>query len=246
MSQNSQQPSIKDKFREINPLKVSERVAESIRNAIVRGTFKPGEHLPPERQLATRFGVTRNTVREALRRLEQLRLIRVRHGSGVRVLDYLENTGLDFLVSLIASPQQGSAELMRDLLEARALLSTAIGAHAVEHLDLDAIDELVEAVEAFAAEAALARPDVPTLQRLDFEVHDQLVRAGGNRALVLLYNSLRHIYEQVAHRFEGLIAAPHQMAERYREAIEALEAGDRTQAKEIFTEVFAHPPGLDD
>jgi DNA-binding FadR family transcriptional regulator len=238
MSQSSQLAE-KINFRRLVPVRASERVAESIRSAIVSGRFAAEELLPPERKLASRFGVTRNTVREALRRLEQLRLVRIRQGSGVRVRDYLESSGIELLVSLLSTADGFSLDLMRDLLEARAILGEAICCNAIDRLDLAALDDFHEAVEAFAAEAALARPDPRQLQQLEFEVPAQLTRAGGNRAFVLLYNSLRHIYEQVAHRFEHLVAEPHQLAERYREVAEALHAGDRGRAKQIFREHFA-------
>ena len=226
-------------FRRISPSKASAQVADSIRQAIIRGRFEAGQSLPPERSLASSFGVTRNTVREALRRLEQLRLVSVHHGSGVRVRSYLESTGIEFLVALLASREAASSTLMHELLEARALLGAAVCGHAIERLDLDQLEDLSEAVEDFAAEAAMARPDARALNRKELEIHDQLVRAGGNRALVLLFNSLRHIFERVAMRSGGHTAAPHDQAEHYREVVEALQGGDRASAREIIAQVFA-------
>ncbi|MBW1881260.1 MAG: FadR family transcriptional regulator, partial [Deltaproteobacteria bacterium] len=69
-------------FTPIENVRTSERVADAIRRTILSGRFRPGEVLPPERTLAARFDVTRNTVREALRVLEHARLVSIRHGSG--------------------------------------------------------------------------------------------------------------------------------------------------------------------
>ena len=224
-------------FEPLKTSRTSERVAEAIRRIIVRGKLLPGENLPPERTLARRFQVTRNTVREALRKLEQLRLVTIRQGSGITVQDYLTTAGLEFVVDMLGFSDDG-ADVMRELAEARAVLGRAMVHHAIDAMDLSDLTPLQEAVEAFTAEASRARPDVRRLQELDFEVHSRLVRAGGNRAIVLLHNSLRHIYRHVAHVFEPLVAEPGKLLVCYEQALRALGKGDRRRAKAVFTRYF--------
>ena len=240
----TQSPDISKKARDreslFEPLKTSrtsERVAEAIRRIIVRGKLAPGENLPPERALARRFQVTRNTVREALRKLEQLRLVTIRQGSGITVQDYLTSAGLEFVVDMLGHSDDG-ADIMRELAEARAILGRAMVHHAIDAMDLSALGPLEEAVEDFAAEAARKDTDVRRLQELDFEVHSRLVRAGGNRAILLLHNSLRHVYRHVAHLFEPLVADPAGLLSCYRQALRALGKGDRPRAKAVFTRYF--------
>jgi len=224
-------------FKPLQTTRTSERVAEAIRRIIVRGKLRPGENLPPERTLARRFQVTRNTVREALRKLEQLRLVTIRQGSGITVQDYLTTAGLEFVVDILGFSDDG-ADVMRELAEARAVIGRAMVHHAIDAMDLSDLGPLQEAVDAFAAEASLASPDVRTLQELDFEIHSRLVRAGGNRAIVLLHNSLRHIYRHVAHVFEPLVAEPDRLLSCYEQAMRALTKGDRRRTKAVFTRYF--------
>lgn len=216
----------------------SQRIADVIRRTILDGRFQPGEQLPPERTLAERFGVTRNTVREALRNLEQLRLVAIRHGSGVTVQDYLATAGIE-LVSALLVPEQGAGrELFADLLEARRVVGQAMCHHAVDTLSPGALAPLAAAVEAFAAEAERQGPDVRALLSLDFDVQNQLIRAGGNRVFVLLHNSLRHVYERVAAQFEPLMAEPRALAAAYRQLLVALRRGDRAAARGAITTVY--------
>jgi GntR family transcriptional repressor for pyruvate dehydrogenase complex len=232
-----------DLFSPVARRRSSERVAAAIRTRIVEGRFRPGDRLPPERTLAARFRVTRNTVREALRQLEQIRLVTIRQGSGVTVQDYLSHAGVEFLGALLGSRAETPA-IVDDLLEARGVLGAAILEHSIDRADLSRIDELGAAVDALAAEAASRTPDPTALLELDIRVHEWIVRAAGNHVFVLLFNSLRRIYEPVAHLFAPVVSDPNLLVERYREAHAALARGDRGHARQVFAEVFAmgRPP----
>jgi len=218
MSHLPQPPTQDDVFGPLGWARTSERVADAIRRAIIEGTFRPGQTLPPERTLAERFRVTRNTVREALRHLEQLHLLSIRHGSGIRVEDYSVTAGLEIAAFLI-----GQAMVL----------------HAIDRLRPAALGPVREAVEQFVAQAELESPSVRRLQELDFEIHNQLVRAGRNRVMVLLHNSMRQIYTRVSSLFEPLMRDPHELARLYRQILAALESGDRPKAKRAFQAYFA-------
>lgn len=226
-----------DYFQPVSSTRTSDRIAGIIRNTILDGRFRVGDLLPPERTLARQFQVTRNTVREALRRLEQLRLVSIRQGSGVTVRDYRNTAGVELLGQILASTVlQGP--LLSDVLEARAVLGKAIYRHALERIDDRAVEALHEAVEAFAREAERPTPDPPTLQRLDFELHSLLVQAGGNQAILFLHNSLRRVYEPIAHLFEVLVDQPRDLAAQYRLVVAALRRGDRAAAADAFDAVL--------
>jgi GntR family transcriptional repressor for pyruvate dehydrogenase complex len=74
----------------------AETIAEGIRAQIVNGKYGPGERLPSERELSERLGVHRSSVREALKKLEQLGMIAIRPGGGARVVP-LGEAGLGVL-----------------------------------------------------------------------------------------------------------------------------------------------------
>ena len=95
-------------------------VFAELREAIVSGRYAPGERLPTQRTLAAELEVNMATVREALKRLEQLRLVEVRHGDATRVLDWRTSGGLEAL-ALLGSVD---GEVIAALFEARRLLLT--------------------------------------------------------------------------------------------------------------------------
>src|SRR5438445_13168774 len=78
-------------------LSVPDQVFEQLRGAILSGVYGPGERLPPQRALAAELQGNMASVREALKRLEQLRLVEVRHGDATRVLDWQQSGGLEAL-----------------------------------------------------------------------------------------------------------------------------------------------------
>ena len=80
------------KFTPIKPKKVSTQIAEQIRTSILAGEFNPGEKLPPERELAEMFGVSRPSVREALNILTSSGLVETYQGGGSLVRSLVENS----------------------------------------------------------------------------------------------------------------------------------------------------------
>src|SRR5574341_1094738 len=67
---------------------IADTIFAELRRKILSGELKAGERLSGERELAIKYGTNRNTLREAVRKLEQARLVTVRHGQGVTVADF--------------------------------------------------------------------------------------------------------------------------------------------------------------
>ena len=80
------------KFTPIKAKKVSTQIAEQIRGSILAGEFNPGEKLPPERELAEMFGVSRPSVREALNILTSSGLVETYQGGGTLVRSLVESS----------------------------------------------------------------------------------------------------------------------------------------------------------
>jgi GntR family transcriptional repressor for pyruvate dehydrogenase complex len=97
----------------------SEILADELRKQILAGNYRPGDRLPPERQLAQQLGVGRSTVREAFKKLEQLRLVEIRHGGGATV-GQLESASLDVVPMLVRHDGVVNVAIVEQLLEAAA------------------------------------------------------------------------------------------------------------------------------
>jgi GntR family transcriptional regulator, transcriptional repressor for pyruvate dehydrogenase complex len=102
------------------PLSRTEQIAGVLRDEILRGQYRVGERLPSERELAARFGTSRGTVREALKKLEQIG-IAVIHPGGARVAP-LEDCTLEVLGPLLDLEDKPDAALVEEVLEMFGML----------------------------------------------------------------------------------------------------------------------------
>src|SRR5688500_10693273 len=99
-------------------------ICREIRSRILSGKLAPGERLPGERELAQRYDTNRNTLREAVRMLEQARLVSVRHGQGVTVSDFRRTGTLELLPAYLenAGDVHEIVRVLGDILPARLLV----------------------------------------------------------------------------------------------------------------------------
>ncbi len=108
----------------------------------------------------------------------------------------------------------------------------------MERVPLDDLHDFTTAVHAFVAEARRPHPDTRVLQERELELHSHLIRAAGNRAFVLLWNSLRYIYEHIAPLLEIVVADPQRLARCYERTAAALAEGNRAEASDAIASVF--------
>ena len=211
-------------------LSVPDRVFDRLRQAILSGAYRPGERLPPQRALAAELEVNMASVREALGRLEQLRLVDVRHGDATRVLDWRRSGGLEALVL------HGSVDpaLMRDLFEARQLLLVEAARLAAERRSEEQAATLVELARA----VAIAEEDHTALLA-DWAFMAALVEAAGNLIFQLILNSVRELYVPDAQAFAALVAHRDQLAALYARAAEAVSMADGEGAAAAVAELAA-------
>src|SRR4051812_17113251 len=98
---------------------VAGRVFAQLSEEILSGRYSAGEKLPTQRKLATELGVTMTALREALKRLEQLGLVEVRHGDAMRVTDWRARGGLDVIAHVLFAAGGLDRATLADVMEAR-------------------------------------------------------------------------------------------------------------------------------
>ncbi len=146
------------------------QVAEQLRRLISDGTFSAGSRLPAERELASQFGVSRPTIREAMIALEISGLVEVRSGSGVYVLEQGDK----------AAPLEDSeAPGPFEILEARRLIESEACALAAARIDAAQLEALQRSLE------TMRQDDLPVEQAeaADQRFHCLIAEASGNSAL---------------------------------------------------------------
>ncbi|MGW5668576.1 FadR/GntR family transcriptional regulator [Micromonospora sp. NPDC003776] len=174
-------------FAPVPRTSVSDHVFGQLRDAIVSGRYRPEETLPGERELAAAFEVNRHAVREALRRLQQLGLVRVSQGGATRVLDWRVHAGLDLTLSLARSGDVLPVEtLVRDMLEMRACVGIDAARLCAERADPAVTTALVAAAEEYGSLA----PDLARMAEANIAIWRLVVRGSGNTAYLLAFNSL--------------------------------------------------------
>jgi DNA-binding FadR family transcriptional regulator len=180
---------------------VSDHVFAQLRDAVLSGAYQPDAALPGERDLAATFEVNRHAVREALRRLQQLGLVKVSQGGATRVLDWRVHAGLDLVMSTAmptpgqtagstAGPAGGDVlpvgTLVRDMMEMRACL----GADAARLCALRGTPAAKEHVVAQVDALAAAAPDLDRMGEANIALWRAVVAGSGNTAYLLAFNSL--------------------------------------------------------
>ncbi|MEU0555346.1 GntR family transcriptional regulator [Dactylosporangium sp. NPDC006015] len=163
---------------------VSDHVFAQLRDAILSGAYAPESALPSERDLAATFEVNRHAVREALRRLQQLGLVKVSQGGATRVLDWRAHAGLDLAMSSGDILPVGT--LVRDMMEMRACL----GADAARLCALRGTPAAKEHVTACVDAVAAAAPDLDRMGEANIALWRAIVAGSGNVAYLLAFNSL--------------------------------------------------------
>ena len=208
---------------------VSDDVFRRLTDDILSGRYEPGEKLPTQRKLAADLGVNMAPVREAVKRLEQLRLVEVRHGDAMRVADWRTAGGLDVVAHLLFRAGGLDRATLDALMEARAAMLAEAARLAATRRNAGQAKELHDV----AARIAHA-PDTPTAQALDWAFFATVVEAADNLVLGLVMNSIRHIYLESAGLFEAVVARAGELAPLYAQAAQAIaERDDRRAAASV-------------
>jgi GntR family transcriptional repressor for pyruvate dehydrogenase complex len=167
---------------------------------VLSGRYAPGERLPAQRALAAELGVNLASVREGVKRLEQLRLVETRQGDGMRVRDWRAQGGLDVLVHAVADGGALDPALVREVFEARRLLLAEASALAAERRS----EEHAALLERLAGELGGGGDDAAA-QGLDLAFMATVIEAARNLAFSLIANSIRDVYLQRLDLFRPLV-----------------------------------------
>jgi GntR family transcriptional repressor for pyruvate dehydrogenase complex len=162
-----------------------ERVSSRIKDAIVDRTLKPGDRLPSETELATRFAVSRQTIREALRTLEQAGFLATPK-KGAMGGTTVQNTIAQAIGSLFMDALRMEAVSIDEVNVARKAIEGIIVEFAIEN----AQDEDIRLLEDNLAEGATAIDEGRMSTDLDLEFHRLVARASGNQVLEVVADAI--------------------------------------------------------
>jgi DNA-binding FadR family transcriptional regulator len=194
----------------------SAAIAARLQQAILDGTYAYGARLPAERELATHFGASRSTVREALRRLEERRLLTRRIGSGTFV-NYRPSPDGSYIAEL-TSPLE--------LIEVRLALEPRIARLAAVNATARDLDRMAEALERVEA----AGEDREAFSNADGHFHLLMAECTRNPLMVWLYQQINDVRSHAQwNSMKIKILTPKRIGEynrQHRQLYEALRSRD--------------------
>jgi DNA-binding FadR family transcriptional regulator len=215
-------------LKPVEKQRVAQEVAHQLRDLILKGAYAPGDKLPPERNLAKELGVNRSSLREALKALEHLGLVKIRQGDGTRVQDFMRTGGLDLVSHLVPLAQGQGTEILADVLEFRRIYGREVARLAAVRCDEADLDKLKR-----LAEAADVAQTPEEILRLDFEFYVGLTHATKNRMFGLLINTTRQAVFNYASFFVHFNVSTDAVRRHHRALIKALAKHDPDTAAKI-------------
>jgi DNA-binding FadR family transcriptional regulator len=218
-----------------------DNVFEQLTAEIVGGNYAPGAAIPSERELSGILGVNRHVVREAVKRLEQIGLVKVVQGGRTTVLDFRTTAGLDLLAVL--AEHSDALDALLPLLPAALEMRAGIGAD-LARLCAQRCDRRVRGdVVALAEELSHVREGARLLE-LDERFWQRVLDGAHNLAYQLAFNSLirtvhAHMQFSVPWIEEELRRGDHR-----RPIAAAIAAGDAERAQDAARDALTPPEGF--
>jgi DNA-binding FadR family transcriptional regulator len=166
-------------------------VAAQIRAKILDGSFAPGDRLPPERELASQLHVNRSSIREALKKLEELRLVDIQQGSGTRVRA-TDQASFELVFNMVVPAGPQNVTWIRELLELREVLLPGVLRIGLARATDAELELAVAEIRRVADPALGAEGFVDGLR----ELQGVIAKLTHNRVMILLANSMMRFLAQ--------------------------------------------------
>ena len=174
-------------FTKITSVSLTDLFVQQVENMILSGELKPGDQLPPARELSARMGVSRPVISAGLVELEKLGFVEVRPRTGAFVCDYRRKGTVETLIAIMRynGGIMGQTEEY-SLLDVRIALETLCIKNVVRNASDEALDKLQPLVEAIG-KASLPEDAAEAV----YALHHELAVLSGNVLLPLLYHSFK-------------------------------------------------------
>lgn len=207
-------------------------IQDQIKQVITERELQPGDLLPPEGQLAEDLGVSRGSVREAIKSLESLGIVESRHGAGICVREFNFDSILEFLsFGLTFQPARAG-----EILQIRAWLEESALASVTEVIDAAALAQIESLLDVWETKA---RNGEATLDE-DRNFHRLLYTPLGNGSLLSLIDIFWTVYHALEHRKVPEDRTPLDTLKAHRNLFEAVRARDAVLARERLRQHFAN------
>jgi len=212
-----------EQFETVRKVRRYEQVAEQIRKLVSDGKLKPGDLLPPERELAAKLGVGRSSIRDAVRTLEVMGILEPRQGHGTVVRDL----STDALVVPLASVLTRKREMVQELLDVRRMIEPALAARAARNATGEEIAHMREILTRH--EAKLRRGEQAVDE--DDEFHYAIALGARNSVVLRVLDVLMDLLRESRSRSLQVPGRPRRSFDGHRRILRAIERRDAEGAE---------------
>ncbi|HDR1882359.1 TPA: FadR family transcriptional regulator [Pasteurella multocida] len=195
---------------------------EKIKTLIIRRKMKSGDLMPTENELIDLFGVSRSSLREAIKSLEALHILDIHHGIGTFV-------GTSSLVPMIRGLTfyaqlhlQDNLKSILDILDVREILQYGFAPIALQKINAEEVAQLQRLVRVLEENAQQGRFSIKEEQ----QIHLLMYQSVQNHLLTQYLDAFWQIYQQLDAELPAVLISPTDLAMQYREWVDAIEARD--------------------
>lgn len=221
---NTDDPSVlREKFKPIDKTSLSEEISRQIMHLVSSGDLRPGQKLPSERELCTRFGVGRSSLREALRCLAIVGVLETRVGEGT----FLALNGDKFIGTVLGWRVATEPKNVENLMTVRIALESETAANAAIHSTQESIDVLEEILQRMKASLNDRMP----FTAADAAFHLAIAKASDNELVFDLLTLIRSQLEQALLKVGAWPGGPETACIEHRRILDAIRNRDAEAAK---------------
>ena len=217
-----------DGLQAVTKTKLHDQIVGQVQALIENGRLKHGDQLPPERELAAIFKVSRHSVREAIRILEQKKVLKSRPGSGTFIILEDESSVVEFLAKAIHREKNTLSEIF----QFREFIEPHIAGLAAEN----ATSKDIRLLEQLFDQQQRAVDNILLSKELDEKFHLALADATGNSVLLQVVELFGYILMKSRHELSQSPLRSKISVNGHRKILKAIKAGDSRAANDLMAE----------
>ena len=214
---------VKAEFEAVRKTKLYEQVVKQIQRLIVEELLKPGDKLPPERELAELFQVSRSSVRDAIRTLELMGLVEPRQGEGTVVRDGSAGSAVNPLFTMLVRKR----EMVSELLDVRKMLEPPLAARAAAHASAEDIAYLEDILRRQGEKVCRGELAIEE----DSEFHYTIARAAKNSVVLKVLDVLMDLLRESRERTLQVEGRLQRSFAGHRRILQAIQRHDAAAAE---------------
>ncbi|MGZ4820151.1 MAG: FadR/GntR family transcriptional regulator [Terriglobales bacterium] len=215
-------PAVKPEFEAVRRNRIYEEIARQIEKMIAE-KMKAGDRLPPERQLADMFGVSRSSIRDAIRALELSGLVEARQGLGTVVRERASDAVFNPLTQVLVQKRK----LVGELLDVRKMIEPPLARRAAEHATPDEVSEMENILR--RQQEKMAAGELAIEEDNDF--HYAIALAADNSVVLKVLDVLMDLLRDTRERSLQVEGRPERSMAGHREILEAIQRKDPAGAE---------------